>query len=196
MLYLDRGSIYNFGTAVLAVNPNLESLSEIIDFRAQLCVSVAKTQKLAEAQQAPVQDTWLLSVLVQLESTLLISGRADGWRILLMCFAVQLEPQHMTVFRIGNTYVKLLLISFELPHVEACLVVHCSPDCLCGTLSSRWSSPDSGTAGKKSSIFPVCGDWESRWQVKEGKSRWEHKPPVGLSFTRSSPSPPFLFLSL
>ncbi len=48
-----------------------------MDFRVQLCVTVAKTQGLAEAQRAPVQDTSLLFVLVQLESTLLISGRAD-----------------------------------------------------------------------------------------------------------------------
>lgn len=41
------------------------------------CVTLAKMQDLAEAQQAPVQDTSLLFIFVQLESALLISGRAD-----------------------------------------------------------------------------------------------------------------------
>lgn len=78
---------------------------------------------------------------------------------------------------------------FLLPHVEACLVVHCGPDCLCGTLSSRWLSPDSSTAGENS-IFTVCWDWESRWQVKEGKSRWRTWATSGPSFHSiiSSPS--------
>lgn len=48
-----------------------------MDFRVELRVTVAKAQELAEAQQALVQDAALLFVLVQLESTLLISGRAD-----------------------------------------------------------------------------------------------------------------------
>lgn len=48
-----------------------------MDFRVRLHVTVAKAQELAEAQQAPLQDTSLLFVLVQLESTLSISGRAD-----------------------------------------------------------------------------------------------------------------------
>lgn len=77
LLYLDRGTIYCFGTSNLAVSAELWRLSEIMDFRVLLCVTVAKMRDLAEAQQAPVQDTSLLFVLVQLQSTLLISGRAD-----------------------------------------------------------------------------------------------------------------------
>lgn len=48
-----------------------------MDFGVQLCVTVAKTQELAEAQQAPVQDSSLLFVLVQKESAFLISGRTE-----------------------------------------------------------------------------------------------------------------------
>lgn len=76
LLYLDTGGIYSFGTSDLAVGSKQLRLNEIMDLSAQLCITVAKTWELAEAQQAPVQDTSLF-VLVQLETAFLIPGRAD-----------------------------------------------------------------------------------------------------------------------
>lgn len=84
---------------------------------------------------------------------------------------------------------KALLVFLELSHVVACLIVHCSPDYLCGTLSSSRLSPDRGTAGK-TSVFLVCGDMESLWQVKEGKSRWRTWATSGPPFHSIKPPPP------
>lgn len=60
----------NFDISELA---SLQRLSKIMD----LYVTVAETRDLAGVQQAAVQDASLSFVFVQLESTLLISVRAD-----------------------------------------------------------------------------------------------------------------------